>query len=326
MARGWRRGGVWFSLVAALTLLLAACGPAVDTPEACALVRKAELPVRFVGNLPVVEVKVNGRRASMVLDTGGFFNNVNKRAAQSLHLRDDWNQPVIDHSTLRIETGQLALDSDAEVAAELPMPSDFLVFGEPTRGLEDIDGRLGRDVLQNFDLDLDFPHDRVVLYQARHCPSSKPEIGVQFRELPHLSIAPSGPLRPGLVVVGLDGFLQTALINTGTSISTVDRNSALQMGLTEATLNRDEIIMGASASGSDVGLIVHRFHRLELTPWAVDAPLLAVMPFPDLGRLPPFDMILGNDFLRFHRIWLSLASGKAYGAVPPSREASAAPP
>src|SRR5436190_8467137 len=59
---------------------------AADSP-ACELVRMAEWPVRFHGNLPVVDGAINGKKVGILLDTGAQVSLVTKDAATRFDLR-----------------------------------------------------------------------------------------------------------------------------------------------------------------------------------------------------------------------------------------------
>jgi len=321
-----RRTSIRFGVVAALTLLLAACGPAVDTPEACALVRKAELPVTFVGNRPVVKITLNGHKANVVLDTGSDVSLFNKTSAALLNLTVNWNKPDYAVGAAGVIQQYPAAVRSAEIGPGLPLSGGFAVAGLPMKGHEDIDGLIGRGALQDFDVDLDFPNDRLVFYRARHCPSAKPNIMSDLEELPG-PIAWKAATRPGMLITAtLDGAPQTTLVDTGASFSVVNLDRLKEIGVTGAILYKEPTGTVGDAVGTKLGFVVHKFKTLKVGRTEVDAPLLAVIRLPDFPKLPAFDMILGNDYLRFHRVWLSFASGKAYGAVPPSSEASAAPP
>ncbi len=300
--------GVFFSLL----LCLAGCAPDSDSPEACALVRKAELPVRFEGNLPIVGIEVNGKNASMVLDTGADLTMVNKTAAALLDLKVDWGQRIGAVGAAGLIERHPAFAASAQLDGGLPMSGHFTVGGLPLHGHESIDGFLGLDVLADFDLDLDLPNDRVVLYQARHCSSHQPALGLRMEELPHLSTVPPGLPPEGLIVVKLDGFLQTALIDTGADGTALARDRALQMGVTDAMLGNDRMRVGIDPTGAAFLLASHRFGSLQVGSAMFALPLVTVIDLPLPHPWRSYEMILGIDYLRAHRLWLSFASSRAY--------------
>ena len=62
-------------LLAGLALppaLLQGCGPTGSPlgPRSCGIRPQAEIPLRVVDNIPLVDVRLNGAPATMVLDTG----------------------------------------------------------------------------------------------------------------------------------------------------------------------------------------------------------------------------------------------------------------
>ena len=57
-----------------LAVLAACAGPAPAELDACALVRKAELPLQVRSGVPIVSAAINGQPMTMLLDTAGVRN------------------------------------------------------------------------------------------------------------------------------------------------------------------------------------------------------------------------------------------------------------
>jgi hypothetical protein len=288
-------------------------------------VRKAELRVHFAGNQPLVRVKINGRDVLMLLDTGSDRSILNEAAAARLHVSVDASSEYGVGVAGVAEQHPGRADS-AELAPGLPLSGRFKVGGRPLPGQEAIVGLIGRDVLGDYDVDLDFPNDRVVLYQGRNCPSIRPDLASETEELPRPQRTNSGA-SPGIMIsVDLDGVAQVALIDTGATSSVINLDRVAALGVTGALMYRDQTGHGFDASGKKLGFVAHRFGRLKVGSNVIGGPELAVIRLPEYGNKPEFDMILGTDYLRFHRVWLSFASGRTYGIVMPASEASASTP
>jgi len=316
MARGWRRGGVRFGLVAALTLLLAGCGPAVDTPEACALVRKAELPVRFEGNLPVVEIKVNGEKARMIFDTGADATYLEPAGAKRLGLTTATGLHGFGVGITGFPIPQMPVSTEgSEIAPGLPLVGRLFAAAFSFDKQSNFDGLLGREAMQNFDLDVDFPNDRIVLYQARHCPSRKPEMGMDAEELPRPEFAHGGSIPGGLIAVELDGHQRAAIIDTGSAWSLVSNDAAMALGVTDEILKSDGKQPARDASGLPLPTMMHRFRTLKVGSAVIETPVMVVMRIPPINGSNDFEMLLGNDYLRLHRVWISFTSARTYAVV-----------
>jgi hypothetical protein len=91
-------------------------------------------------------------------------------------------------------------------------------------------------------------------------------------------------------------------------VSAVDAAAALALGVTSAALNRDPVANLRGAGSEVVASRVHRFARLEIGGEALRHPVIAVTNL----RLQDADLVLGIDFLRLRRVWLSYRSGRIF--------------
>src|SRR5579875_2942601 len=72
----------WAALAAAV--LSVATG--VPASAACQLKQIGELPVRMVGNQPLIDATINGQPVTILADTGSAFNLIWRGAAERLDL------------------------------------------------------------------------------------------------------------------------------------------------------------------------------------------------------------------------------------------------
>ncbi len=280
-------------------MLLAAC--AADPDGSCALQQVTELPLQAFGTVPLVTADINGRPASLVLDTGSDLTMLSRAAAGRLGVAWDERSPVAiggaggAAQAFATTVPSLALRGAATssvrvlVAQALPPP---------------IEGVLGINVLIGYELDLDVPHRRLVLYRARPCPAALPPWSAPFARLP------TQQQRSGHLFVSgeLDGQPVFGLLDTGASNTTVGLAAARDAGVTAATLRADPA--GRARSIDEGGLIVRRrrFRTLKIGDDVLEQPVLHV------ADLPPYagELIIGGDYLATRRVWLSLVTGQAF--------------
>jgi Aspartyl protease len=300
-----------FALLAAVSL--AACaGPPRDSPQACAFARKAAFSVRFVHGLPLTDAFIDGTPATLLVDTGSTDSLVGRDAAERLKLRTDFTKvsgiagiggTSFEHPVTisRLAIGDLTIPERSLIVGPFAMPD-----------LDGIrpDGILGNDIMARFDVDLDLPHRRVTLYTARNCPSGVPPWQERFTRVPTPEAAPGRAL--AFVPAVLDNHSALAILDSGATFTAVDRRFAIGSGTAQASLDAD---FGGAVSGAWVSRAAIRLHRF--TTASIGAERLATTRFV-VTDLPQdmADMIIGEDFLRTRRVWISYLSRMVYIGAP----------
>jgi hypothetical protein len=94
---------------------------------------------------------------------------------------------------------------------------------------------------------------------------------------------------------------------------------AERVGLEEGRLAGDGTVMAHGAAPDQVAVRIHRFRELRVGPTVMDWPTLPVVPMSDgMG-----DALVGADFLRGRRVWLSYATNRVF-ITPVERNAAIA--
>jgi hypothetical protein len=284
---------------AALLILasLSACA-GVNTPDACRITPVTELPVTMDGALPVVAVEINGHPARLVLDTGADQVLLWQGSLDRLGVERDYAHPSYAFGFGGIEANWVTRPTSMTLGtADIP-PQPMLVSGVKWKPLggEPIDGLLGSQVLSGYDVAIDIPAHRMVLYDRRRCPDGTPPI----RGAEVLKAAANHAYKLNVPIV-VDGVPLSAEVDTGASRSIVDMAAA---GLTPAMLDQDRRVHLHTADSAGMTAWLHRFHELRVGGDVVAHPLLLVS---DLHR-PAYHATLGADFWRDHRVWISYGS------------------
>jgi predicted aspartyl protease len=291
----------------ALAAVAASGNPAAA--EECVAPQTAELSVRVLREVPLIEVAIDGKRATLLLDTGAQETVLDPAAAARLGLAGHYEYPRrIGALGGGIGSGEAATQSFA--AGRLDVPGFRVMVGKVSLpALEGTrpDGLLGADFLAHFAVDLNLPSGRISLYRPA-CLAAQPAWPPPFA-----TIAANRSLHDRLFFpVELDGRRLYAFIDTGAQRSVIDREAALKLGLTAADLARGPAAMLRGAGAAIVAAPLHRFARLQVGPVVVADPVLSVAP---LG-LVDADIILGEDFIEPRRFWLSYAPPQLFIKMP----------
>jgi predicted aspartyl protease len=264
----------------------------------CGRGQAAEIGIRVLRNVPLVEVAIEGRLATLMLDTGAQDTVLDPAAAARLGL--------VGHFEYPRHINALA----GGVASGVAQPRSFTVGGVGVPGfrvligkvsLPDLEGirpqgLLGADFLSHFALDLDLPDGRLRLYRPA-CLTSEPAWSPPFDK-----IAANQSLHNHLFFpVRLDGRRLYAFIDTGAARSVIDRAAALALGATGAGLKTAPTLLLRGATAAMVKAPLHRFAQLQIGHTVITDPVLSVAPLD----LVDADIILGEDFIAPRRLWFS---------------------
>jgi predicted aspartyl protease len=275
----------------------------------CTVEKWAELPVRLYQNIPLVQVSINGRAVVLVLDTGAQRTLVTSGAALRLGLIQGQQRGMvmrgIGGSMVNWEAKPESF-TFADIGVR-PMTVMVAPITLPVVGGIQPDGLLGADVLSALDVDLDLPHGKVAFYRARTCPAGPP-----WSE-PYATIAVHRSPRNALLLpVSLNGAPLQAELDSGTSVSTVTPTAAFKAGVPPEAMANDPVIAVRGANPGLSSQRVHRFTEVGIGQDRFPGPMFLV------GGLQSgeWDMLLGADYLRRKRVWLSYATGRIFIAPP----------
>ena len=278
-----------------------------DAAGGCGTIRIGEATVATLRNAPIVTATANGAPVTLLLDTGAETTVFTPAVAQRIGAQ----RPRVEFQRQlhglagSLQTSEVELRSFSVGGVVIPWrrvrvaPVNVAsVFSGP------LDGVLGADTLSSFDVDLDLPGHRVSLYEKQTCPGAAPA----WHE-PYVRIAAGRSFGGHLFFpVQLDGRRIDAFVDTGSQFTVLSTRAALALGVTEATLARDRAVTVRGAAAEQQSAHVHRFSQLAIAGEVARNPEMIVT---DL-RLNDADLVLGIDFLRPRRIWLSYGSQQIF--------------
>ncbi len=301
--------------MAALILPLAGCA----TGELCRLGRETDLPLRMIYNHLVTTVEINGAPADLILDTGSFGTVLTREAVTRLHLPSpDWTLAEArgiggSRSLSVLQTAQFKL------GRLHGRNLHFAVFDSPrVLGITQVDGLLGMDLMSQFDIDLDLPEHKVILYKAlSDCSTPRAALADVTDVLPMEQRANESSV---VVQVSIAGKTMRAVLDSGAGSNVIFRGAARRLGLDDAALAADRV---GHMGGIGPRAVPYRQHVIE--PVTIGVLTIRNMPVEISQERGDgdIDMILGLDFFERVHVWMSFSSHTVITEFPP--KASPAP-
>ena len=293
------------------TAVVSVAGYAAQQPVAaapgCGTIRLGETAVATLRNAPIVTLSANGVPVTLVIDTGAQGTILTPAVAQRIGAQ----RPRIEFQrqlhgiagTLPTDEVELHSFTIGEVAipwrrVRVAPVNVASVFSGP------LDGVLGADSLSSFDVDLDLPGQRMVLYEKQTCPGAVPAWPERYATISAGRSVGDHLFFP----VQLDGRRTDAFVDTGSQFTVLSTRAALAMGMTPGVLQHDRIATVLGAAAERLTARVHRFSRLEVGTEVLRNPEIIVTDV----RLSDADLVLGIDFLRARRIWFSYGSRQVF--------------
>jgi predicted aspartyl protease len=300
-------------LAVVLVVLLGFTGCASDTVQprveaGCRVVRLARVPLEARGDMLFVNARIDGEPIKLLVDTGAERTLLTEATVDSLHLPRDFQ-----HSTRTFGIGSPTATWDAKLPNGMELGGTEFPVDRVTVGRFAIneaaghraDGLLGADILLAFDIDLNLPAQEMTLYQPRRgCPDSPPP----WREA-YVSVDGVSTRRDRLLLpFELNGVHGTAVLDTGAQMSSISQQMAERVGLLEADFAGDRTVMAHGAAPDQIPVRIHRFTTFRVGPAEMRAPALPVVPMASgMG-----DALIGGDFLRGRRVWVSFSTQQLF--------------
>ncbi|HEY3797079.1 MAG TPA: retroviral-like aspartic protease family protein [Caulobacteraceae bacterium] len=289
----------------ALTLACVAAG-AADAD--CQIAQVAEFHPDFTDGSPVIDGEINGQPARMVIDSGSDLSIVTMSAVGRLGLVATG---LIGGQVYGVGGGtQLGVTTLKELKVGGQTEHNLTVaVGADPGGRLPYDMLLGEDMLSQFDVEFDFPDGAIRLMRTKDCQPAqlvywnKPYAMAPLREEMHTDVM-------------LNGHRVTAQIDSGASETTVGGVAAEAVGALPATTGETAVGVGPkevttkSATFATFALGQEQIQRARLTIQGFRHG----MTYTETGTNLPKQiegtpsMLLGDDFLRAHRVFVSNAA------------------
>lgn len=305
---------------------------------ACRMRELREMPVTFVGGLPMVDATINGHTVRLTVDTGSEASQLFADAAASLGLTPEPPIGKVDHGAGGATAVRIA-HIDTVIIGNMTA-EDVRMFVTERRKSE-ASGVLGAETLLRDDVEFDFPHNRIRFFDPKECKGDQLVYWGSAYSVTSISTRSAGQME---IPVTLNGAPLLGLLDTGSAVSSLTSTAAAIAGVTwdspgvvDADLGRSGDKCGGSTcvavfSTFGVGDEVIRNARLEFSDSFSANRRMAIGPDASLKEAP--QMLLGVDFFRAHRvyisrgqrnIYLSYVGGPVFGPAQAERPAAAQP-
>lgn len=278
-----------------VVMMLAGCSTGASGP--CRLQAVADLPVTLVHNSIEVQGSVNRSDAWLTIDTGAERTVLTTTAVKSF---------LLAHSqrSRTLLTGVGGTTSDADVYADVQLGGANFQQRLAEADIPGISGLVGADMLSDYDVEFDLPHGRFRLWHAPGCGAvDLPWVGP--RSTMAIQVTGEGQLR---VPVLVNGKAFNAMLDSGSGVSLLRTDAAERLGVTSAGMAVDPQILVRGIGTGRVSVRLHRFSTLDVGGDRTVAPEIGVGEI----QIGSADMILGLDYLRSHRVWVSYRTGQIF--------------
>jgi predicted aspartyl protease len=263
------------------------------------LIKPAVAQSHNVDDTFLVEARINGESAILLIDTGAERSSLDREFAQRLGLR-----PVEVINIQRPDSEgrtEVVLVKDLDIqsvhSSSIRMMTDDLAANSGALGVH-IDGVLGNDVLRNFRVTLDYSAGSVTFG-----PLSAIHRGV-----------PTKLLRIGnryFVHMSSDGVSLTFLLDTGTNFSALSSS-----GWSRLNQNKKGLLTidGVRSSGTSATSQLVCIQQMSIGRASYENLPMRVQPPTSAGIFADLDVsgLLGSDFLRRFVVSLDLANDYVY--------------
>jgi predicted aspartyl protease len=274
---------------------LTACGD--HAPRQCLMLEAANLPVLNDRGQPLVQAGINGTPVAFMIDTGAAASVVTSSVVNKLELPVDYQHTIVMNGTGgSTMTDSVRIDT-LTLGPAHARRADFwrADFPRGTINSLPVAGLFGGDFLANYDVEFDLPDHRVSLYRERNCGSQvmpnwpDPLYSVPFRLERNTAV---------MLTMLVNDVPVDAELDSGAGRTVLDLDAARAAGVRRADLAPDQSYWGHGIDGNRTEAFLHRFNSLTLGAERRSPARLAVSDI-QTGSL------LGADFLRTHRVWIS---------------------
>ena len=293
---------------------LLAAGCATDTaPGACKLGHLTDLPL-LASNILLTPASLNDHPTTMMLDTGGAVTLITKRAADRMGLALQDTGAYL-HGVGGAQT-LYAFEADSFRIGQLHGAHLTLGVSDIGIGSRDsqIDGIFGADFLSDYDVDFDFPENKVGLFKVvAGCDQPDAHLDGPLYFAPFATPSHANDPRPQIRVV-IGGIPLKAVVDSGAQRTAIYRNAADRLGL-----NLDNLAAGRHYHAIGIGPQARDEVRLIMAPIRIGDITISHLPVAVIDQRSDddVDMLLGLDFLAHVHVWLSFHSHTMIMQYPP---------
>jgi len=306
-------------LILAVSLLVLAGAARAD--PGCQLQVIAELPVALTNGQPTVEAFVNERPIHMITDTGSDSTLLFRAAAKELGLTPVAIPGAKFYGVGGGDDDMSALIKEFKVSNFVANNVDIAVTGQwPSSKIQ---GLLGVRLLMQADLEFDLPQDKIRLIKSKNCKGDQ----VVYWGAAYAS-APMEPATGNGIYVDVlvNGARVRAQLDSGAAYSVLTPAAAKRAGITPQSTGvaRDGVSQGTGSALVDTYIGI--FSSFSFGDETIKNAKLRIADLFEDDKEVPINshiaasvvdgpqMLLGADFLRSHRVYISHDQKRVYAS------------
>ncbi len=258
----------------------------------------ADLPVRFVdGTQPVIQISIDGQQFNMLVDTGGAGSILTPAAMKRLGSAYAYGSMSEDVGINGTSSTAATITKNIQIGGITGSTAVFFVdsIGDDNPS-DHVDGLIGEDILQLYNVALDFPNGRMQFYKKAVCAGGFPWAG-DFASLPFRL---DTGYRPKITIY-VDNHPFTAMVDTGGDTSVIHKTSIDSAGLTPLATHGTEENVGLGGSTGKAEL--QQFATVSIGGETFGPSWLRVQDVKGLDD--DEDALLGEDYLHTHRVYIA---------------------
>ncbi len=303
-----------FRQVAKALAALFVAGCQATPSEPCRLGRATDVPLTLRDGHLFAAPVLNGKPTAMWFDTGAQITTLTTTAASRLSL----TLMPLRGSLEGVGGGNLAYGFTARSfqigrlrGHNFQLLAADLGLSRPGR---ETDGLLGADFLASYDVDLDLPDNKAVLFKTvGDCTKPTAALGGDLYIVPMSDAAGDTDPRPH-IRVNVAGKALTAVLDTGAPGSLLFRDAARSVGLRLSALTMDPHFRAAGTGSGTTGAVSHTLAALVVGDLTISNLPVTIV---DQAAPADADMLLGLDFMSRVHTWLSFSSRSIILQYPP---------
>ena len=305
--------------------LSAAClmgmGGAARAGGTCQMQELGEIPLHDEAGRLTLDAEINGRPVRMLLDTGSSETVLTRAGAGDLGLRTvPLNYNIEFYGVGGRDGATSVVVNEFKLGGLIAHKIHMFVTGLHAFG--DAVGLVGARFLLESDVEFDVPESKLRLFKPQSCSGDQVVYwGGAYSVAPMTSSYTQQDIE---VTVRVNGTLVTALMDTGADTSVLTLDAAARAGVTPkspgVTGDSPSVGMGWEEEPTFVGV----FPSFAFGDETIKN---AKLQFADLFRadkenntlnthiahqVVPYQMLLGADFFRSHRVYVSQSQRKVY--------------
>ncbi len=292
-------------------LFVFACLPQPSQAGTCPFRIAADLPVSSVGHHSlVVTVNINGLPLRMQVDTGSYSSYLSTEAYNKMgsgDAYDNLNGYYAEGVAGTMQMNSLVMRNlvfgSVTVRDKILFISDSAMISRNGKPL--VDGLLGEDILQQFDIGLDLPNHHIVLYDPPDCAATEPPWAGSYAAAP---ITRHKETLANTVDYGVGKATLAATIDTGSESSVIFQSALNRVGVTPEATSAQKL--GLEGIGNNVEAISpEKFSSITIGAESFGDMWVLVAPSPMSAYI---DALIGEDYLATHRVFIANSSDTVF--------------